>query len=49
MEDSYPEPVDRSSGKITVRAVVTRKDGTVEDLGIISEGEVDFKASSGSS
>jgi len=38
-----------SHGKITVTAVVTRKDGTVEDLGVISEGQIDFKASSNSS
>ena len=36
-----PEP----SGKLTVGAVITRRDGTVEDLGIISEGWIDFGVS----
>lgn len=35
------EPV---GGKVTVKAVVTRKDGTIEDLGIISEGLIGFDA-----
>ena len=38
-----------SRGKLTVEAIVTRADGTVEDLGIISEGWVDFEAKEGSS
>ena len=55
MEDSYPDSlveekqVPPSSGGLTVKAVITRKDGTVEDLGIISEGRVGFEASSTSS
>lgn len=45
---SEPEPIDEDSKPkgITLRAVITRKDGTVEDLGIISEGTVGFVAKS---
>ena len=54
MEDSYPDSLVEEkqvppSGGLTVKAVITRKDGTVEDLGIISEGRVGFEASSTSS
>lgn len=34
-----------SRGKLTVKAIITRKDGTVEDLGVISEGPMEFEAS----
>lgn len=33
-------------GKLTVKAVITRGDGTIEDLGVIGEGWVSFEASS---
>ena len=52
MEDSYPEEIEEKEprGYLSVRAVVTRKDGTVEDLGIISEGWVEgWQASNGPS
>lgn len=29
-------------GSISVIAVITRKDGTVEDLGVVSEGTISF-------
>jgi hypothetical protein len=41
MEDSYPEEQDEPRGHLTLSAVITRKDGTVEDLGVISEGWVE--------
>lgn len=37
MEDPREEP-QVPKGKVTIRAVVKRADGTVEDLGVISEG-----------
>ena len=49
MSESKEEQVSKPRSKLTVEAVITRKDGTVENLGVISEGEVGFEASSGSS
>lgn len=34
-EEEEPKP-----GTITVKAVIKRADGTIEDLGTISEGEI---------
>jgi hypothetical protein len=41
VEDSYPAEVEGRPWRVTVRAVVTRRDGTVEDLGVISDSLVD--------
>lgn len=48
-EEKTQEVPQDTHGKITVTAVVRRKDGTVEDLGVISEGRVGFEASTGPS
>lgn len=32
-----------AKGETTIRAVVTRKDGTVEDLGVVSRGKINWK------
>lgn len=46
MTEPQEEQITDARG-LTVRAVITRKDGTVEDLGIISKGKnAEFKASS---
>lgn len=48
MEDVSPQSEETpSKGRLQVRAVITRKDGTIVDLGIISEGAVeDWRAES---
>ena len=42
MEEEKTEETPR--GRIVVKAVVTRKDGTVEDLGVVSEGSISLDA-----
>ena len=46
MEDSYPEE-QPTRGRLELKAVITRVDGTVEDLGVISEGWVSLDPGSG--
>lgn len=48
-QQTQEEPESQPHGRVTARLVVTRKDGTVEDLGVIGEGRLDFEASSGPS
>jgi len=40
MDEQQEEPQVPGSFRVTVRAVVRRTDGTVEDLGIISDSGV---------
>ena len=40
MDDLDPDE-EKPRGHMTLEAVITRKDGTVEDLGVISEGWVE--------
>ena len=49
MGEAKEGQVPKPRSKLTVEAVITRRDGAVEDLGVISEGEVGFEASGGSS
>lgn len=35
---------EKTQGKMTIKAVITRADGSEEDLGIISEGDIELKA-----
>jgi len=37
----------RPKGTMKVEAVIIRADGTKEDLGVIAEGQMDFKPSTG--
>lgn len=42
MEDASPElEEDQPRGRVTLTAVIRRKDGTIEDRGVIAEGWVE--------
>lgn len=47
-QDDQSGVENQPRGKVTVRAVITRKNGQIVDLGVIAESDAEFAASANS-